>query len=85
MPKQKKAHPVGICKVCHGITYRDEAVNQRCGSSPRGKRCTGVFSSARSHSDWKECTACAGTGKFDARLCVYCSGVGWNFVRPGGL
>ncbi len=81
----KKPHPVGVCKKCHGITYRTEAIGQRCGRSPQGKRCPGVFKNATGDADWKECTACKGTGKYEARLCPFCSGIGWNFVRSGGL
>lgn len=81
----KKMHPVGVCKKCHGITYRTEAIDQRCGRSPQGKRCRGVFKNATNDSDWKECTACKGSGKYEARLCPFCSGIGWNFVRIGGL
>jgi hypothetical protein len=81
----KKMHPVGVCGSCHGITYRTEAINQRCGRSPHGRRCTGIFKNASGGSDWKECTPCKGTGKQEARPCAYCSGIGWNFVRVGGL
>jgi len=81
----KKMHPVGVCKACHGITYRTEAIDQRCGRSPHGRRCHGVFKNASNHADWKECKGCAGTGKQDARACPYCNGIGWNFVRAGGL
>ncbi len=81
----KKMHPVGVCKKCHGITYRPEAIDQRCGRSPNGRRCMGIFRNASSDHDWKECSVCKGTGKQDGRLCPYCSGIGWNFVRPTGL
>jgi len=81
MADPKKLHPVGVCTTCHGITYRVEAIDQRCGRSPQGRRCRGTFANASRDMDWKECTACSGTGKYDARPCPYCRGIGWSFAR----
>ena len=85
MPAGKKMHPVGVCRACHGITYRTDAINQRCGRSPQGRRCRGVFKSAQNDADWKECTACTGSGKYEARLCPFCNGIGWHFMKLRGL
>jgi hypothetical protein len=81
----KKLHPVAVCRMCHGITYRTEAINQRCGRSPRGRRCRGVFRSAVNEGDWKECTACAATGKYEERQCPFCDGIGWHFMKLRAL
>lgn len=78
----KKPAPVGVCKTCGGITYRRESINQRCGRSPRGQRCTGTISNASRPNMWKPCTACGATGKLDAGLCPYCRGIGWNLAKP---
>jgi hypothetical protein len=81
----KKAHPVGVCKICGGITYRTEKINERCGRSPRGHRCRGTFSNASRAVDWKECTACGGTGKSASAFCHCCGGVGWTLAKPWSL
>jgi hypothetical protein len=81
----KKMHPVGICSLCHGITYRTEAIDQRCGRSPNGRRCRGAFKNASRDADWKECTACSTSGTYETRQCPFCNGIGWHFIRPGGL
>jgi hypothetical protein len=85
MPGLKKMHPVGVCRKCHGITYRVEAINQRCGRSPQGRRCSGTFANASRAANWKECAACGGTGKAGAKLCVYCRGIGWSLIKSWGV
>lgn len=82
MTDTKKAHPCGVCKTCGGITYRTESINQRCGRSPNGHRCSGKFANASRDIDWKSCTSCGGTGKQGDAPCIYCSGIGWNLSRP---
>lgn len=81
----RKPCPVGVCKVCGGVTYRLGFVNQRCGRGPQGRRCKGIFANASRAVDWKECLSCAGTGRLDATACPYCRGIGWLLARPWGL
>ena len=85
MSDAKKAHPFGVCKTCGGITYRLEFVNQRCGRSPNGHRCTGKFANASRDTDWKACVSCKGTGKIGSTPCIYCRGIGWNLIKPWSL
>lgn len=80
-----KPHPLGVCKACGGITYRKEAVNQRCGRTPRGHRCSGIVAVATRDACWKQCTSCSGTGKLGAVPCTYCRGIGWNLAKPWSL
>ncbi len=82
MSEVKKAHPVGVCKTCGGITYNMQSVNLRCGRSPHGHRCSGKFANASRDSDWKACDPCGGSGKQGAAPCVYCRGIGWNLTKP---
>ncbi len=77
-----KAHPLGVCKTCGGITYSTEAVNKRCGRSPNGHRCSGRFANASRDSDWKSCSSCGGSGAHGKTPCVYCRGIGWNLSKP---
>ena len=85
MTDAKKPQPVGVCKTCGGITYRTETINQRCGRSPKGHRCSGTFANASRPVDWKECTACSGTGKHSGGVCPYCRGIGWALAKPWGI
>jgi DnaJ-class molecular chaperone len=78
----KKMHPVGVCKTCGGITYRKETINQRCGRSPNGHRCHGIFANASRAVDWKECVTCRGTGKTGGQPCLHCRGIGWSLAKP---
>lgn len=78
----KKAHPLGVCKTCGGITYSAEVINKRCGRSPNGHRCSGRFANAARDSDWKVCSSCDGTGVQGKTACVYCRGIGWNLSKP---
>jgi hypothetical protein len=80
-----KQHPLGVCKLCGAITYRKESVNQPCGRSLRGHRCSGTFAIASRDAGWKQCTSCSGTGKQDAASCIYCQGIGWNLAKPWSL
>jgi hypothetical protein len=77
-----KSHPLGVCRVCGAITYRKEAINQRCGRSPRGHRCSGTYATAARDAVWKRCTSCGGTGKQGGAPCIYCRGIGWSLARP---
>ena len=77
-----KPHPLGVCKICGGITYRREAVNQRCARTPRGHRCSGTVAVAIRDACWKQCASCSGTGKLGGAPCTYCRGIGWNLARP---
>jgi hypothetical protein len=80
--KGKKLRPVGVCKTCGGLTYRTESINDRCGRSPHGHRCTGTFSNASREIDWKECVSCHATGKLGSAACIYCRGIGWSLAKP---
>jgi hypothetical protein len=81
----KRQHPVGVCKTCGGLTFRMESINERCGRSPRGHRCSGSFANASRDADWKECVSCKATGKIGAAPCIYCKGVGWSLAKPWSL
>jgi DnaJ-class molecular chaperone len=80
-----KPHPLGVCKACGAITYRKEAVGQRCIRIRRGTRCNGIVAVAMRDACWKLCTSCHGTGKKNAALCTYCRGIGWNLAKPWSL
>jgi hypothetical protein len=81
----KKPHPVGVCKSCGGLTYHMASINQRCGRSPKGQRCTGKFSNASRDGDWRECASCKATGKIGSQPCIYCLGIGWSLTKPWSL
>ncbi len=86
-----KPHPLGVCKLCGAITYRKESLNQPCGRSPHGHRCSGSFSTASRDAGWKSCASCSGTGKGkqdqgqESAPCIYCQGIGWNLAKPWSL
>jgi DnaJ-class molecular chaperone len=80
-----KPHPLGICKVCGGITYRKEAVGKRCERDRRGQRCSGTVAVASRDACWKLCASCGGTGKLGAAPCTYCRGIGWNLAKPWSI
>jgi RNA polymerase subunit RPABC4/transcription elongation factor Spt4 len=81
----KKLRPVGVCSLCHAVTYKTETINQRCGRSPNGRRCRGEFKAATREVGWKACTSCEQTGVFESRSCPFCNGVGWHLMRAGRL
>lgn len=83
--KGRKLRPLGVCKTCGGLTYRAEFINNRCGRSPHGHRCSGTFTNASRDTDWKECVSCRATGKIGSAPCIYCSGIGWSLARPWSL
>ena len=80
-----KPHPLGICKVCGGITYRKEAVGKRCERDRRGQRCSGTVAVASRDACWKQCASCGGTGKRADVPCTYCRGIGWNLAKPWSI
>ncbi len=74
--------PVAVCTICGDITFDANAINQRCGRQPSGKRCKGVYGSALNDTDWKSCNFCDASGKQASGMtCEYCNGTGWRFAR----
>ena len=73
--------PVAVCTRCGGVSYATDQINGQCAQRLAGKRCVGVNGSALNDDDWKQCAACAGSGRIGASRCGRCDGVGWLYVR----
>ena len=73
--------PVAVCTRCHSYSSNPNVINKRCGNTFNGKRCKGVWQSAISEGDWKECPTCGASGKERDKKCSQCGGVGWLYCR----
>jgi len=73
--------PIAVCTRCGAVSYNANLINGQCAQLIAGKRCVGVNGSALNADDWKQCTACAGSGNRGAGRCGPCDGVGWLYVR----
>lgn len=80
----KKGTPVAVCTRCGKYERNIGVVNQQCYERPGGKHCRGVFQSAVSVDDWKECPDCDATGMQVNGRCAGCDGYGWRFIRSAG-
>ncbi len=77
---EKRPKPVTCCTICGKVGYQIALTNERCEQMINRERCRGTNQSAIGVNDWKECSACSGTGG-TVEICARCDGVGWLFVR----
>lgn len=78
---QKPKKPTAVCTNCGVYTFHAELINRQCHEVYEGNRCEGVYGSAWSVDDWKECPTCLNTGKRGSADCDACQGTGWIYVR----
>ena len=79
-----KPRPVAVCTRCGAVSYATQYINGQCAQVVAGKRCVGVNGSAVNADDWKQCSACAGTGEIGMSRCGHCDGAGWLYARNKG-
>ena len=78
---KKLLPPVAVCTDCRSFNRNAASINQRCGHKYDGKRCSGVWGSSLSTTDWKECKKCKTTGYLSNEKCTTCGGFGWEYCR----
>jgi len=79
-----KPRPVAVCTRCGAVSYAPSFINGQCAQVVAGKRCVGVNGSALNADDWKQCSACAGTGSKGTTRCGPCDSAGWLYARGKG-
>ena len=84
--RKREEPPTGICPECGFVAFGLDYCGQCPSESPEGVQCKGWMRSAVHAGDWRACVPCSGAGSDgSARECAHCNGIGWLFVRPGGL
>jgi hypothetical protein len=79
---QPRLRPTGICKICNTVTYGESSRH----FIPVGGPCNGRVLAAPAADDWRACYECQSAGAITGGvICPACNGVGWLFVRSGGL
>lgn len=73
--------PCAVCTVCGAVSTNPTAINQTHHCPGRSARKRGIWRSAITVGEWKECDQCAGTGSQPANRCEACQGFGWVNVR----
>ena len=80
--KDEKNRPVAVCSDCITYSFDMRDINTPC-RVQRGKRtCAGIYADTTDPVNWKECTACGGTGEaWDGDSCTACQQSGWLLSR----
>ncbi|WP_419175558.1 hypothetical protein [Desulfosediminicola sp.] len=74
--------PSAVCTDCIRYSFHSEDVGTSCGRIRGQNVCKGIFVDTSDPINWKECTACDGTGKESVSIdCVACQGSGWILTR----
>ncbi len=77
-----KKLPIAVCSDCIRYSYKPEDIGQPC-RKKRGERfCEGSYADVSDEINWKECTACGGSGlDFQDKPCIACQESGWILTR----
>ena len=85
MKTEKQRKPVSMCTDCRTVAFELSYGHDECPEMRGSRKCRGVLKSTVNPSDWMECERCGAGGRTENEDCAYCNGVGWLFVRPGGI
>jgi hypothetical protein len=77
MRQEKLAKPSGVCSICAALTSERRLLNQRCGGTFNGRRCSGIYKSATGRV-WDQCDPCGATGRVGSQACRACLAFGWK-------
>ena len=82
--------PKAVCSSCGFCVFTGSHLlnaNDPCRFVRNEKRCKGCFIGTIGKDDWSACESCNGEGKDRSNnlQCNTCRGVGWKFVRLGGV
>jgi len=77
-----RRQPVAVCSDCITYSYDKGDIGSKC-TVAKGKRvCAGILADASDPINWKECSACSGTGvAWDGEPCRACQESGWLLTR----
>lgn len=79
---QERKRPVAVCSDCITYAYDKEVIGRACGRKRGSTKCAGVYDDAEDPLNWKECTACSGTGiDYTGERCIACQQSGWLLTR----
>ncbi len=77
-----KAKPVAVCTDCITYSYDEQDIGKSCRFQRGAHSCAGNYVDASDPVNWKECTACSGTGNaWDGERCSACQESGWLLTR----
>ena len=77
-----KRQPVAACSDCITYSYDDGDIGTRCTLVKGERRCAGILADVSDPINWKECSACSGTGiAWDKKPCRACQESGWILTR----
>jgi len=77
-----KRKPVAVCTDCITYSFDEGEIGTRCQVVKGTRKCAGILADATDPVNWKECSACAGTGTaWDGEQCGACQESGWLLTR----
>lgn len=77
-----KMRPVAVCTDCITYAFDIREIGSHCKVLRGTHACAGTLVDAIDPINWKECTACAGTGTaWDGEQCRACQESGWLLTR----
>jgi len=77
-----KNRPVAVCTDCITYTFHEDEIGTCCRVVKGVRPCGGIMVDTTDPINWKECSACMGTGTaWDGEPCAACQESGWLLTR----
>lgn len=73
---------MAVCTDCITYSFDEHDIHTECRVTRGTRRCAGIYVEATDPINWKECSACGGTGTaWDGNSCIACQQSGWLLTR----